>query len=198
MIFSKQLGPMEFQFKQTRLIRGLVAGSLLLVCLVGCSDPPEFRLNAVNIRLAELKQGYKDDEHISEKHLAEYGTLSTAFFGTPDRPAFPFIEEDDDLAHDLLKIENLRRAAGAVASGRDGKQVGLYREHCVHCHGISGGGDGPTATFLNPYPRDFRASKYKYKSTEIGDMTWPWCSIMGFQERRCPHFDCYRKKTKKH
>ena len=29
----------------------------------------------------------------------------------------------------------------------------LYREHCAHCHGISGDGVGPTAVFLNPYPR---------------------------------------------
>jgi hypothetical protein len=32
----------------------------------------------------------------------------------------------------------------------------LYRVQCVHCHGAEGGGDGPTAEFLNPLPRDYR------------------------------------------
>jgi mono/diheme cytochrome c family protein len=44
----------------------------------------------------------------------------------------------------------------------------LFREHCAHCHGISGDGAGPTAAFLNPYPRDFRMGIFKFKSTPIG------------------------------
>ena len=43
---------------------------------------------------------------------------------------------------------------------------GLYREHCVHCHGITGDGAGPTSAFLNPYPRDYRRGLYKFKSTQ--------------------------------
>jgi mono/diheme cytochrome c family protein len=39
----------------------------------------------------------------------------------------------------------------------------------VHCHGVSGNGDGPTAQFLNPYPRDFRQGWFKFKSTGIGE-----------------------------
>ena len=41
----------------------------------------------------------------------------------------------------------------------------LYAEHCVHCHGTSGDGDGPTAKYLNPRPRDYRLGRFKYKST---------------------------------
>src|SRR5262249_12509755 len=37
--------------------------------------------------------------------------------------------------------------------------------HCVHCHGISGDGRGPTAAVLNPYPRDYRRGVFKFKST---------------------------------
>jgi len=44
-------------------------------------------------------------------------------------------------------------------------QAGLYRQHCVHCHGVNGDGAGPTALFLNPYPRDYRLGKFKFKST---------------------------------
>ncbi|MEZ6051771.1 MAG: c-type cytochrome [Planctomycetaceae bacterium] len=41
----------------------------------------------------------------------------------------------------------------------------LYAEHCQHCHGVSGDGNGPTAKYLNPRPRDYRLGKFKFKST---------------------------------
>lgn len=41
----------------------------------------------------------------------------------------------------------------------------LYARHCQHCHGISGDGDGPTAKYLNPRPRDYRQGKFKFTST---------------------------------
>jgi mono/diheme cytochrome c family protein len=56
-------------------------------------------------------------------------------------------------------------AAGAVRSDELGAKVGLYRRHCVHCHGINGDGRGPTAAILNPYPRDYRPGVFKFKST---------------------------------
>jgi mono/diheme cytochrome c family protein len=45
---------------------------------------------------------------------------------------------------------------------------GLYRKHCLHCHGVSGAGDGPTALFLFPRPRDYRPGKFKFTSTPNG------------------------------
>ena len=36
---------------------------------------------------------------------------------------------------------------------------------CLHCHGVAGDGNGPTAKFLNPRPRDYRQGKFKFKST---------------------------------
>jgi len=49
-----------------------------------------------------------------------------------------------------------------------GLQAGrkLYMEHCMHCHGVSGDGNGPTAKYLNPLPRDYRLGIFKFKSTE--------------------------------
>lgn len=52
-----------------------------------------------------------------------------------------------------------------------GKQVhqaggyALYRRHCQHCHGSSGDGNGPTAEFLYPRPRDYRKGLFKFTST---------------------------------
>jgi len=42
----------------------------------------------------------------------------------------------------------------------------LYRQQCLHCHGPEGGGNGPTAPFLNPRPRDYRHGTFKF--TAVG------------------------------
>ncbi|MFN0195637.1 MAG: c-type cytochrome [Planctomycetaceae bacterium] len=42
----------------------------------------------------------------------------------------------------------------------------VYMEHCVHCHGTSGDGNGPTAKYLNPRPRDYRPGIFKFTSTK--------------------------------
>src|SRR5881394_432349 len=60
-------------------------------------------------------------------------------------------------------------AAGASAQLQaqpQGKNV--YDAHCVECHGESGRGDGPSAAYLTPRPRDFTSGKYKIRSTETG------------------------------
>ena len=44
----------------------------------------------------------------------------------------------------------------------------LYRQHCLHCHGITGDGAGPTAEFLYPRPRDYRKGVFKFTSTTTG------------------------------
>ncbi len=38
----------------------------------------------------------------------------------------------------------------------------MYRTQCMHCHGTEGGGDGTTAEFLNPRPRDYRHGTFKF------------------------------------
>jgi mono/diheme cytochrome c family protein len=78
-------------------------------------------------------------------------------FGTPDEP---FAMPETGLNGRLLKM-----AAGPVWSDQAGGKHGLYRRHCVHCHGISGDGHGPTAAILNPYPRDYRPGIFKFKGT---------------------------------
>ncbi|MBI4229560.1 MAG: cytochrome c [Planctomycetes bacterium] len=41
----------------------------------------------------------------------------------------------------------------------------FYRRNCMHCHGVTGDGDGPTARFLTPRPRDYRLGVFKFTST---------------------------------
>jgi mono/diheme cytochrome c family protein len=41
----------------------------------------------------------------------------------------------------------------------------VYMRNCMHCHGVAGDGNGPTAKYLNPLPRDYRLGKFKFTST---------------------------------
>ncbi|TDJ70871.1 MAG: hypothetical protein E2O39_09390 [Planctomycetota bacterium] len=42
----------------------------------------------------------------------------------------------------------------------------MYRQHCLHCHGNEGGGNGPTADFVSPRPRDYRLGKFKWTAVD--------------------------------
>jgi mono/diheme cytochrome c family protein len=46
----------------------------------------------------------------------------------------------------------------------------MYDAACARCHGLDGRGNGPAASLLHPRPRDFTAGKYKFRSTESGDI----------------------------
>ncbi|MEE2937491.1 MAG: cytochrome c [Planctomycetota bacterium] len=95
--------------------------------------------------------------------------IVTSLFGTPDKPQWPSSLFDDEASVGLVGTENLVRAAGPVSSEEDGTHLGLFREHCVTCHGIAGDGAGPASATQNPYPRDFRHGVFKWKSSERGD-----------------------------
>jgi cytochrome c oxidase cbb3-type subunit 2 len=41
----------------------------------------------------------------------------------------------------------------------------VYSRRCAGCHGEKGDGKGPSATFLNPKPRDFTKGFFKFRST---------------------------------
>ncbi len=147
----------------------LLSFLLISAALCGCdsSPAPEFRLNQVEL-LKQEKAALPDGEHFAESYQEEIHAILLSLFGTPDEPKFPYLEGEEDEAHDFVNFEALKLAAGRVHDGRDGKPIqGLYREHCSHCHGITGDGAGPTAKFLSPYPRDFRLSKFKFKSTPL-------------------------------
>ena len=45
----------------------------------------------------------------------------------------------------------------------------VYDAHCVECHGGDGKGNGPSAAYLVPRPRDFTTGKYKIRTTESGN-----------------------------
>ena len=104
---------------------------------------------------------------LSDAVTDDIGNILAALFGTPDHPKLPAVEGLE--MEKLPDLRDLQASAGVVLSDRTGAAQGLYREHCVHCHGISGDGNGPTAAFLNPYPRDYRMGLYKFKSSKKGE-----------------------------
>ncbi len=61
-------------------------------------------------------------------------------------------------------------AAGllSLAAVPNGQQ--LFTQHCASCHGPQGTGDGPSARYLYPKPRDFTRGTFKVRSTPDGTM----------------------------
>jgi mono/diheme cytochrome c family protein len=141
---------------------GLIA-CVIACMLAGCSGEPEFESNRVFRFRVEAET---DQEQTKAAEAVD--ELITNWFGTPDQPRWPAIEETTEATKSLLQVERLVRAAGPQRSDREDKHYGLFRELCSNCHGLTGDGRGPTAMFLDPYPRDFRPGWFKYKSAKRG------------------------------
>ncbi len=129
-----------------------------LSCLhAGCSKI-EFLPN----RLAAAATLQSTDEMQVDKVAGEAYAIATTLFGTPDEPSWP-----TELPN-VVDMAEVSRSAGPVGRAYDKIERGLYRKHCVQCHGITGDGAGAAASLLAPYPRDFRRGTFKFKSTSIG------------------------------
>lgn len=46
----------------------------------------------------------------------------------------------------------------------------IYRRYCAGCHGDEGKGDGGSAAYLDPRPRDFSKGLFKFRSTRSGEL----------------------------
>jgi mono/diheme cytochrome c family protein len=92
--------------------------------------------------------------------------LVEQWFGSLDAPRWPSEILGGEL--EAVRMDSVNRCAGPVGRGVDKVERGVYRKHCVSCHGLSGDGLGAAAMLLEPYPRDFRRGTFKFKSTPIG------------------------------
>ena len=142
----------------------LWSAACAVLVMTGCgAEPARFSLNLVHLHSQDVpdEEGQVTLSHDSRQNIA---IVLDALYGTPDAPRLPPLPDPDVL--NFLEISKLQRAAGPT--GRDdpqGGERGLYRKHCIHCHGANGDGAGPTAQYLNPYPRDYRMGLFKFKST---------------------------------
>ena len=162
------------QFHNNRQQEVRIASIAVLVCLVlltACSDPAYFQFNEAYVQAVQLKPDVakpqmrkleKRDVELSEMQKENISTILEGAFGTPDQPRIP----GGVGLGDFLSMSKLQQAAGPVERDEAHIPRGLYRQHCAHCHGVTGDGQGPTAAFLNPYPRDYRMGQFKFKMTD--------------------------------
>ena len=116
----------------------MVFGVAAMILVAGCGKVPER-----HYVLSEKTLALEDADNRTK--IAE--TLEK-HFGTPETPRLE--------GSSLVSQERLE-------SGSE-----LYRIHCLHCHGVTGDGAGPTAPFLYPRPRDYRLGVFKFTSTDYG------------------------------
>lgn len=139
----------------------LLAAACCLPVGVGCSDGTmEFESNRVHAMALERSRDVP-----TEAALADVELVIAELFGTPEEPAWPADHLTGEL-RELVSLERLQQASGSVESDAENVHRGLYTEHCVICHGVSGSGTGPASMYQWPYPRDFRAGVFKWKSSE--------------------------------
>lgn len=157
---SRQRGPrgLRGDVMNKRLSVGSMCAILVAVA-AGCgrSPAPQYRLNYIALTAAS------ESLELTPQQEAEYAgqiqTVLTALFGTPNEPYAP--------PGSGLDERKLLMAAGPTGGDPETGTLGLFREHCIHCHGITGDGKGPTAPYLNPYPRDYRPAVFKAKGTAL-------------------------------
>ena len=166
-VLRKQMQSME---SATRTTSSALWCALLLVVLAvaGCDGSAYFQFNHAYLdrQVIDINSGRPDDAQIeiSDEQEENVSEILEAAFGTPDAPKIPGVEG----AAALLDQGFLDMAAGPVGRLEDGSPRGLYRQHCAHCHGVTGDGMGPTSEFLKPYPRDYRKGVFKFKHTVLG------------------------------
>jgi mono/diheme cytochrome c family protein len=96
---------------------------------------------------------FRDPMQASSTDRAAMKKALDEFFGTPAKPKAGPMETED---RELLKLSDESLAKGSK----------LYRIQCLHCHGVTGDGRGPTGRWVNPHPRDYRQSVFKFQSVD--------------------------------
>jgi mono/diheme cytochrome c family protein len=138
----------------------------VLTASVGC-NPTNFEYRPNSLHAASLLRESGDESASDTADPA--ANVVAAWFGTVDEPRWPTELVSSLVGADtVVEMVGVMRSAGAVGRGDDKIERGLFRKHCVTCHGISGDGRGPAALLLSPYPRDFRRGTFKFKSTPAG------------------------------
>ena len=97
----------------------------------------------------------RDPTGISADDRKALDTALEDLFGTPANPKV----DPDKTNIDKDTLSRLRLDSQTLVEGSK-----RYRVHCLHCHGVPGDGRGPTARWINPHPRDFRAGVFKFQS----------------------------------
>ncbi len=103
------------------------------------------------------EQKLLDPTLIKKKDRQDLESRLVWFFGTPARPLVRLDGGRDKI--DALKLDEETLQRGAYT----------YRLQCLHCHGVTGDGRGPTSRWVNPHPRDYRLGLFKFMSVNQVD-----------------------------
>jgi len=98
----------------------------------------------------------------SRRLVAIVLTLAAAGFYTASSA-----EPDVDLSERVSQLE--AQLAEDRREDTNSRGSVIYSRVCAACHGRDGGGDGPGAAELDPWPRDFKSGKYRTRSTHSGE-----------------------------
>jgi mono/diheme cytochrome c family protein len=151
----------------------MVVGALTLA---GCSDS----FNAGPLKYVESERLTTELQEKPKLQVAVRNALAKLFGEDPQQirvPAGSGLFGGGIRLGSSLYVEAEKQArpiAYTLGQGKDAAKLpqeggyALYRRHCLHCHGVSGAGDGPTAPFLYPRPRDYRKGLFKFTSTPTG------------------------------
>lgn len=116
---------------------------------------------------AQIDKQIFDPMKLSAEIRADYGKQLNDMFGTPADPKVGGLNAEVlKIVEDGLTAESVvqtLRVQGDVL--KKGSQ--LYRNQCLHCHGLEGNGRGPTGFWVNPAPRDYRQGIFKFTSSSL-------------------------------
>lgn len=146
-----------------QLTRPWILLGLAAFLITGCEEVADTSAKFEPNLVHAMKYQIQEDVPM-EQASADANWVVEQMFGTPDQPQLPEVVTEDEELNSIVSMDRLMRASGpADAEGR-----GLYRKHCVVCHGVTGNGRGPIAAVQTPYPRDYRMGTFKFKSTPRG------------------------------
>ena len=115
----------------------------------------------------EFNAEASDLESLASPELTRAGLLFTSGSNAGKQVLLAKFDSKNNTFETLPGLESAPSSGDQfVAAGhflRHGRK--LYARHCQHCHGVSGDGDGTTAKYLNPRPRDYRLGVFKFTST---------------------------------
>jgi mono/diheme cytochrome c family protein len=118
------------------------------------------QLNHHMARLTEVGGRMLNPANLKPKDRQQLERALSDIFGTPAKPKVVLKDPDEETKKHLktLRLDNEKiLEEGSI----------VYRRHCMHCHGVSGDGRGPTGPWVNPTPRDYRQGLFKFMSTGL-------------------------------
>lgn len=117
--------------------------------------PGQLDLHIAHLADPEIGGKILDPAKLPEKERGQLAVAMSEIFGTPAAPKVELKEGEEYVK--ALQLDETTLKKGST----------VYRRHCMHCHGITGDGRGPTGPWVNPTPRDYRQGLFKFMSTDV-------------------------------